>query len=70
MSWDNFISGFFDWCVKVLVKGAHLLGISYEEINIWVFCIIEPIVFLLMLYIVIIQMKKIKKLKTVLERKG
>lgn len=70
MSWDNFISGLFDWCVQVLVKGAHFLGISYEEINIWVFCIIEPIVFLLMLYIVIIQMKKIKKLKTVLERKG
>ena len=63
MSWDNFINGFFDWCVHILIKGANVLGISYQEINIWVFCIIEPIVFLLMAYIIIRQMIRIKKLK-------
>ncbi|MBI4929766.1 MAG: hypothetical protein HY841_03315 [Bacteroidetes bacterium] len=63
MSWNNFINGLFDWCVHILLKGAHLFGISYNEINIWVFCIIEPLVFIGMLYIIIRQMQKIRKLK-------
>ena len=63
MSWNNFINGLFAWCVKILVEGGHTLGISYEEINIWIFCIIEPIVFILMLYIIIKQRGKIRNLK-------
>jgi len=56
----------FYWCVDVLHFYANKLGISYEEINIWIFCIIEPIVFLVMLAIIIhfyLKIKSLKKLK-------
>ena len=43
----------FDWCVDVLRYYASILGITYEEINIWIFCIIEPIIFFVMLGIII-----------------
>ena len=61
--WDQFVNGLFDWCVRILIDGAHLLGISYNEINIWIFCIIEPSVFFLMLSIIIWQWSRIRQLK-------
>ena len=33
----------FDWCVNVLVYWAGIFGITYKEINVWVFVIIWPI---------------------------
>jgi hypothetical protein len=62
-SWDNFVNSLFDWCVRILIDGANLLGISYNEINIWIFCIIEPIAFVLMLAVIIWQYRRITKLK-------
>jgi hypothetical protein len=38
----------FYWCVDFLKTLAAMLGMSYEEINVWIFCIIEPIVFCIM----------------------
>lgn len=37
----------FDWCVRLLYEVAGWIGITYEEINVWLFVIIFPI-FLLM----------------------
>ncbi len=62
-NWDHFVNALFDWCVQILLTGAHWLGISYNEINIWIFCIIEPIVFVLILGVIIWQWKKIRQLK-------
>ena len=53
----------FDWCVELLVKLAELLGITYNDINVWIFVIIEPLIFLFMLFIIIKQLIKIKRLK-------
>ena len=39
----------FDFCVRLLIDVATLLGITYEEINVWLFCIIWPVFTLLML---------------------
>ncbi len=39
----------FDFCVQLLIDTARFLGISYEEINIWIFCVIWPILSLIML---------------------
>ena len=36
----------FNWCVWLLYEAAGLLGITYEEINIWLFVIIGPALFL------------------------
>ena len=33
----------FDWCVALLYQAADLLGITYEEINVWLFVIIGPL---------------------------
>jgi hypothetical protein len=37
----------FDWCVRLLYQVAHLIGITYEEINVWLFVIVMPIVLVL-----------------------
>ena len=34
----------FDWCVQLLVYCAKVLGLSYEEINVYLFVIALPIV--------------------------
>ena len=32
----------FNFCVYLLYDLANILGISYEEINVWIFCVIWP----------------------------
>jgi hypothetical protein len=53
----------FDWCVEILVYFAGLLGITYKEINVWVFVIIWPIVTLTLIALVIIQRVRIQSLQ-------
>jgi hypothetical protein len=52
----------FDWCVNVLVYWAGILGITYKEINVWVFVIIWPIVTLLMAAVIVWQWRRIRQL--------
>lgn len=33
----------FDWCVDFLVYWAAVFGITYEEINVYLFCIAWPL---------------------------
>ena len=54
----------FDWCVLFLIKTANQLGITYEEINVWLFVIILPLVLLislLMNWVLVLKLKKLKK---------
>lgn len=44
----NWIDQTFDFCVKLLFDVADTLGITYEEINVWIFCVIWPILSLIM----------------------
>ena len=37
----------FDWCVGFLYQVAYALGITYEEINVWLFVIIGPCLLIL-----------------------
>ncbi len=55
----------FDLLVKWLIDLSHFLGITYKEINIIIFCILEPIVYLIMLIIIYKQWKLIKSLKQI-----
>ena len=57
----------FDWCVNLLYKIAGILGISYEEINIWLFVIIGPILFLMSILFNYYFYKKTNKLKKIIE---
>ena len=38
----------FNFCVKLLYEIGGILGITYEEINVWLFCIIWPFLTLIM----------------------
>jgi hypothetical protein len=33
----------FDFCVRLLYRAAEIMGITYEEINVWLFVVIGPI---------------------------
>jgi len=63
ITWQHFVNALFNWCVDILIAGAHVLGMSYNEVNIWIFCIIEPVVFLLMLGVIIWQGRQIRRYK-------
>jgi hypothetical protein len=52
----------FDWCVNVLVYWAGILGITYKEINVWVFVIVWPILTLALIGIIILQQRTIRRL--------
>lgn len=45
----SWIDATFDWCVFKLYELAKLFGISYEEINVWLFVVIGPAILLLSL---------------------
>jgi Flp pilus assembly protein TadB len=53
----------FDWCVEVLVYFAGVFGITYKEINVWVFVIIWPILTLALLTVLFLQQKRIRRLQ-------
>ena len=50
----------FDTCVAILIWIADLFEVTYKEANIWIFVIIEPILFIAMLYMIIKQRREIK----------
>lgn len=59
----------FDWCVEILVYFAGVFGITYKEINVWVFVIIWPIVTLALVIWLVVQQKRIWHLENLLEEK-
>jgi hypothetical protein len=46
------IDTIFDWAVIALVQCAKLMGITYEEINVWLFVIGWPLVTLIMMVMI------------------
>jgi uncharacterized protein (DUF983 family) len=61
------VDAIFDWCVGVLVYFAGVFGITYKEINVWVFVIIWPILTLILTALVIMQQVRIRRLQKTLE---
>jgi len=43
----------FDWAVIALVELAKWLGITYEEINVWLFVIAWPIATIVMMLVIL-----------------
>jgi len=50
MDWINIV---FNWSVAALRYCASVLGMSYQEINVWFFCIIWPLVTVLMMVAIV-----------------
>tara|TARA_A100001388_G_C28515575_1_gene378454 strand:+ start:82 stop:417 length:336 start_codon:yes stop_codon:yes gene_type:complete len=63
----NWIDITFDWCVNFLYKVAGLIGISFEEINIWLFVIVGPILLLMSIFLNYHFYKKIKHLNKIIK---
>ena len=38
----------YNFCVQLLIDTSRFLGISYEEINVWLFCVIWPLLSLVL----------------------
>lgn len=53
----------FDWCVWVLVVLAEMLGITYKEINVWIFVIIWPLLTIALIILTFVQQRKIHRLE-------
>lgn len=52
----------FDWCVNVLISWANVFGMTYKEINVWIFVILWPLLTILLIGIIAMQYRTIRRL--------
>ena len=52
----------FDWCVRLLVFLAAQFGMTYKEINVWIFVVIWPVITIALIIFLILQQLRIRKL--------
>lgn len=69
-SGNSFIDGLFNLCVDLLDWTAFQFGISYNEINIYIFCIIWPLLTLFLIGLCVFQRREIKKLRRIVSGEG
>ncbi len=60
----EWVDSVFNWCVIFLVDLADALGITYEEINVWLFVILWPVLTLALLALVLRQRRIIRELRS------
>jgi len=53
----------FNWCVRLLYDWATFFGITYEEINIWIFIVVWPIITLAMAVWIVLLLRQNQRLK-------
>ena len=51
--YEAYIKSYFWWCVELLQDTADWMGITYEELNVWVFVVIHPLITVVLLVWVI-----------------
>ena len=54
------INAYFSWCVHLLQDMSAWMGISYQELNVWVFVVIHPLITLLLSYWIIRLRRRLK----------
>ena len=54
----------FDWCVRLLYEVAGWIGVTYEEINVWLFVIILPLFLLISGILNLVFFVKLQNLKS------
>lgn len=55
------INTIFNWSVKALVDLASYMHITYEAINVWVFCVIIPLVIVVQFVLLVIAALMLSK---------
>jgi hypothetical protein len=56
------MSELFDCCVAILYWISDLTGLTYKEVNIWIFVIIHPLITLSLIYLILQLRRKLKRL--------
>lgn len=64
------VNEIFDWCVRVLVHYADILGITYKEINVWIFVILWPLLTIGMAAVIFAQRSRIRRLEREIRQGG
>ena len=54
------INAYFSWCVQLLYDMSAWIGITYEELNVWVFVVIHPIITVILVWWVLRLRRQIK----------
>ncbi len=57
----------FDLCVRLLLFLAPRLGMTYKEINVWIFVIVWPIITLVLIVTLVVQQFRIRRLRREIE---
>ncbi|MDY0019761.1 MAG: hypothetical protein RBT47_07155 [Anaerolineae bacterium] len=57
----------FDLCVRLLLFLAPRLGMTYKEINVWIFVIVWPIITLVLIATLVVQQIRIRRLRREME---
>jgi len=57
------VDNLFNSCVLFLVQIASLLGVTYEELNVYLFCIAWPIITVYMMFRILYLRWKIRWLR-------
>ena len=52
----------FDLCVRILVLLAGWTGLTYKEINVWIFVIFWPVLTIALTAVIFLQHRRIKSL--------
>jgi len=53
----------FDVCVQIMIWFAPLVGLTYKELNVWLFVIIHPLITLFFICLTVYyKLKSIKKI--------
>jgi len=50
----------FNFCVESLIYISKIFGVSYEEANVWIFCVIWPLLTLSQFIAIVILIRKLK----------
>ena len=53
----------FNQCVYLLVWAANTMGVSYEEVNIFLFVFVCPLVFMFLVTVIGVQRLHIRRLR-------
>lgn len=63
------VDAVFNACVVFLLTLARMLGMTYEAVNVWIFCVIEPIVFFALVGFAFCQAREIQRLRVLNDKK-
>ena len=54
------MSDIFDWCVDLLELWAPRLGMTYKELNVWLFVIVHPAITLTLLVLLFVTLRRLR----------